>query len=307
MRAAGFSLVETLMALMLTMVVTGTALALVMPASRVSQVQPEVMDVQQRARVAAEMIARDLASAGAGMYAGPLKGVLAATTPAVLPRRLGAQNGDGPSVARATAITILSVPSTAAQTTTTAVISSASLSLSVAAAPNCGAAPLCGLQAGQDVIVKDAAGRFDVFRITNVAGPTASLRHHGQSLISTYPAGTSVSQVSSRTYEFDAAARQLRQYDGDQSDQPAVDHLSDISFSYWGMDGTGAFTELPLSLFTDGPWIGAGTTQFDADLLRVRMIRVAVAGEAVDVSLRSRVPSFTVTLGVSPRNLSVAR
>ena len=87
MRSAGFSLVETLVALVLTLMVTGTAMALVMPASRVSQTQPEVMDVQQRARVAAESIARDVASAGAGIYAGPLRGVLTGSTPAVLPRR----------------------------------------------------------------------------------------------------------------------------------------------------------------------------------------------------------------------------
>jgi len=307
-RSAGFSLVETLVALVLTLMVTGTAMALVMPASRVSQTQPEVMDVQQRARVAAESIARDVASAGAGIYAGPLRGVLTDSTPAVLPRRLGAQSGDGPDVARSSAITVLSVPATASQTTTATTISSGALALSVNAAPICGAAALCGLLAGQDVIVKDATGHFDIFRITRIVGAVATLRHHGQDLAWSYPAGSTVSQVISRTYDFDAAARQLRQYDGDQSDQPAVDHLAAVSFSYWGTGvGGSGLAELPLSTFTDGPWMGVGTTRFDTDLLRVRVIRVVVSSESAVAALRSRVPAFPVLRDISPRSLSVGR
>ena len=305
MSAAGFSLAETLVTLVLTLMVVGTAISVALPASRASMVQPEVMDVQQRARVAAEMIARDLASAGAGFYAGPARGALPASVPAVLPRRMGATHGDGPDVARATAVTMFSVPMTAAQTTTSAPISSASLTLAVNAAANCGAAALCGLLAGQDVIVADGAGHFDVFRITQVNGATGTLRHHGQDLAWQYPAGVSVSQVVSRTYEFDAAAHQLRQYDGDQRDQTAVDHLAGVTFSYWGSAPGGApgFAPLPLSAFTDGPWSGAGTTRFDVDLLRVRSIRVAIGAQAADTRWRAEAPNFGVTLEVAPRSL----
>lgn len=309
MSAAGFSLAETLVALVLTMMVAGTAMVVAIPVSRVSMTQPEVMDVQQRARVAAEMIARDLTSAGAGPFAGPARGVLPGTVPAVLPRRMGAQDGDGPDVARGTAITMLSVPVTAAETTTSAPISAASLTLAVNAAAHCGAAPLCGLLAGQDVLVTDGAGHFDVFRITHVSGATGTLRHHGQDLAWAYPVGASVSQVVSRTYYFNAATHQLRQYDGDQSDQPAVDHVTNVTFSYWGSASGGApgLAPLPLSAFTDGPWSGAGTTRFDVDLLRVRSIRVTVGAQAADVQLRARVPSFGVTLEVAPRSLSAGR
>jgi len=304
--AAGFSLAEALVSLALTMTVTGAALALTLPASRVSMTQPEVMDVQQRARVAAEMIARDLSSAGAGIYAGPRRGVLSGAIPAVWPRRIGAVNGDAADMARATAITMLSVPQTAAQTTTATPIGSGALSLVTEAAPNCGAAVLCGLTAGQDVLVTDGTGHADIFRITRVIGATATLRHHGQDLAWSYPSGSSVTQVVSRTFEYDAATRQLRQYDGDQSDQPAVDHLVGVSFSYL-VSSAGGLAPLPLSELTDGPWIGAGTMRFDADVLRVRAIRVNVGAEAADVRLRARVPSFGVSLDVAPRNLSVGR
>jgi Tfp pilus assembly protein PilW len=309
MRADGFSLVETLVAMVLTLMVTGTAISLAAPASRLSATQPEIMDVQQRARVAAETIAHDLATAGAGMYAGPMKGVLPTVIPAVLPRRMGSDDGDGPDIARDTAITILSVPSTAAQTTISAEISAASLMLSVNAAPNCPGADLCGLVAGQDVIVTDSAGHFDVFRITSVGGGAGVLRQHGQDMAWTYPIGSAVSQVVSRTYEFDAAAGQLRQYDGDRSDQPVVDDVTRLSFRYFGApsDGSAGLVAIPLSAFTDGPWSGAGTSRFDVDLLRVRMIRVAISTQAVDARFRALVPPFAVTLDVAPRSLSVGR
>lgn len=304
----GFSLVEALVAMTLTLMVTGAGLALVAPASRASSAQPEVMDVQQRARVAAEMIARDVATAGAGMVVGASRGVLTRAIPAALPRRLGAQNGDGADVARDTAITLLSVPLTAAETTIAAPISSASLTLTVNASQTCGTAVLCGLAAGDDVLVTDVAGHFDVFRITRVIGASATLRHHGQDLAWVYPTGAAVTRVVTRTFDYDAAARQLRQYDGDQSDQPAVDHLSRVSVSFFGgAPGSGALVPLPLSTFTDGPWIGAGTTRFDADLLSVRAVRVTVVAEAADASLAARVPPFSASLDVAPRSMSVGR
>lgn len=314
MKAAGFTLVETLIALTLTLVVTGSALSLMAPASRASSTQPEVMDVQQRARVAAEMIARDVSPAGAGRFvvadggtapAGP--GVLSQTMPAVLPRRLGGLRGDGADVARATAITVLSVPATAAQTTTTAAIDAGALVLTVSSAATCGAAVLCGLQAGDDVLITDGEEHFDVFRITRVTGATGTLRHHGQDLAWTYPVGSPVSAVVQRTFEFDAAARQLRQYDGDLSDQPAVDHVADVSFQYFGAGIGGGLVELLPATLADGPWAGAGSSRFDRDLLNVRLIRVQVTAEAADANLRATVPAFTVRVDVAPRALSVAR
>jgi hypothetical protein len=221
---------------------------------------------------------------------------------------LGAVNGDAATIARASAITVLSVPATASQTTTAVAISAGALSLAVNASPNCGTAVLCGLQAGQDVLVADNAGHFDVFRVTTVSGGKGTLRHHGQLLAWTYPAGSFVTQVVSRTFDFDAAAHQLRQYDGDQSDQPFVDHLSSVAFSYWGTAvGTSGLVPIPLASLVDGPWMGAGTSSFDVDLLRVRLIRVTVGTEAADVNMRALVPTFVSSVAVAPRSLSVGR
>lgn len=296
------TLTEALISLVLTMVVTATALALATPAARASLVQPEAMDVQQRARVAAETIARDLATAGIGIYAGPQSG-LALALPGVLPRQLGV-TGDSPDIARADAITMISVPATAAQTTTSAAIWPASQTLSVNAAPNCGGATLCGLTAGRDVLITNAGGDFDIFRITSVTGAVAALRFHGQVLASTYPAGSTVTEVTSRTYSLDAATRVLRQYDGDLSDQPAADHIASLTFDYFGDDiGGAALVPIDRASLADGPWIGAGSSRFDEDLLRVRMIRVSVRAEASTPSLRASAPDVTVRVDVAPRSL----
>lgn len=295
------TLTESLISLVLTIVVTSTALALATPATRGSLVQPEAMDVQQRARVAAETIARDLAAAGVGIAAGPQSG-LELALPAILPRQLGV-TGDSADIARADSITIITVPSSGAQTTTAAAMSPASLTLTVNASPNCVGAVLCGLSAGRDVLLANE-GHFDIFRITNVTGAVASLRHHGQSLGHTYPAGSTVAEVATRTYSLDGATRILRQYDGDLSDQPAADHIASLTFDYFGDDIAGpALVPIDRASLADGPWLGAGSSRYDADLLRVRMIRVSVRAEAASASLRANAPDVTVRVDVAPRSL----
>jgi hypothetical protein len=297
------TLSEALISLLLTVVVTTTALGLSAPATRASLVQPEAVDVQQRARVSAETIARDLSASGIGVYAGPSAGL--AALPSVLPRQLGV-TGDSPDVARADAITMISVPSTAAQTTLAEAVSPASQTLSVNDAPNCGGRVLCGLTAGADVLVADADGRFDIFRITNVVGAVAALRLHGQVLGVAYPAGSTVTEVISRTYSLDTATRVLRQYDGDLNDQPSADHISSLTFDYFADDGAGgALAEINRASLADGPWLGAGSSRYDADLLRVRMVRVSVRAEASTPALRASAPDVTARISVAPRTMGI--
>jgi hypothetical protein len=57
------SLAETLVAMVLTVVVTGAALSLANPNHLAFQAQPEAMDMQQRVRVAADALMRDLVMA----------------------------------------------------------------------------------------------------------------------------------------------------------------------------------------------------------------------------------------------------
>ena len=55
----------------------------------------------------------------------------------------------------------------------------------------------------------------------------------------------------------------------------------------------------------DGPWIGAGSSRYDADLLRVRLVRVSVRAEAARPSLRANAPDVVVRVDVAPRSLGI--
>lgn len=308
--ASGFSMIETVISLALSLVVSSTALSLVRPFGVAARAVPEAADIEQRARVAADTIGREVSAAGAGRYSGPPGGLLGTLgVPPVLPRRLGALRPDAALAARSEVITVLSVPATPVQTVLAAPVSSLSLTLTVAAAPGCDPAAVCGVAVGQDVLIADRDHHFDVFRVTRVGGGTASLRHHGNQLAWAYPAGATVVTVVTRTFEFDRTTAALRVYDGDLSDQTAVDQLTGVTFSYWGddpADGRG-MAPIPLAALGDGPWLGAGSSLFDADLLRVRSVRVAITARAGDPDLRARVRPLSVMLQVAPRGLTAAR
>ncbi len=295
--SAGFTLVETLIALVLTLLVTGSALALASPASRASALQPEVMDIQQRARVAADVLTRELNTAGAGLAAHQV--------PALLPLRLGSVRGDSAGTARADAVTMLSVPVGAAETTTAAAMGPVTWSMTVSSSPTC-MAVLCGWTAGADVLVADASGRFDLFRITRVSGGAATLRPHGAPAAA-YTAGAFVTAIVQRTFERDAATAQLRVYDGDQSDQPVVDHVAALSFRYFAAAPGGGLVEVPLASLADGPWVSAGSTRVDRDVFRIRLVRVALRAEASAVKWQSLAPALPLVMDIAPRALSVGR
>jgi len=75
----------------------------------------------------------------------------------------------------------------------------------------------------------------------------------------------------------------------------------------------GGLVPLPLAMFTDGPWCGSGATRFDADLLRLRAVRVTVRAQAVETSLGTsreslrHLPDLVTTFVVLPKNLGGGR
>ena len=113
---AGFSLVEMLVSTMIMLVVVGAVFSLVDPAQSISRTQPEVSDMQQRMRMAADMLEKDLIMAGAGTYSGSIAGSLANFFPPVLPYRTGAVDADPGLSFFPDRISITYVPDTAAQT-----------------------------------------------------------------------------------------------------------------------------------------------------------------------------------------------
>ena len=112
------------------------------------------------------------------------------------------------------------------------------------------------------------------------------------------------------TYYWKRDTLQLMQYDGGRSDLPMIDHVVQLAFDYFGpasAAGTALIRYDP-GVLADGPWIeDAAHRRFDADLLRVSEVRIALRLEATAVSLRRLVPDEDVVLHVALRNSRFAR
>ncbi|HYN08118.1 MAG TPA: prepilin-type N-terminal cleavage/methylation domain-containing protein [Vicinamibacterales bacterium] len=352
----GFSLVESLVALVLMLVVTGAVFGLLNPSSMASRTQPEAIDVQQRARVGIDAIQRDLLAAGAGLGSGPAVGPLVNYHAPVVPRRMGLQSADAYNLARADAITIQRAAGSYVQTTVRDPMAPGALDLTVNEPPNCPSRNgVCGLSQDMTILVFDPISNFDSFVIRQVQAQTVSLLSRQRSPSAGYAPGAYVAEAEFDTYWHDPAMRQLRHYDGYQTDVPVVDNVVALGFEYFGDPdpptrpkpplGTanclydaagnaisglsqlppqgGSLAPLSLSTLSDGPWCGAGDNRFDADLLRIRRVRVTIRIQATQAGHRGTgadyvnpgfakssqlaVPDYLAVFDVAPRNLNLGR
>src|SRR6185295_12356025 len=94
--ARGFSLLEVVISTGLMLVVMATVFTMMHPAQGAFAAGPEVADMQQRLRVGADTLSKQLIMAGAGAYQGRHAGPLDYYFPSVLPFRQGATNDDPP-------------------------------------------------------------------------------------------------------------------------------------------------------------------------------------------------------------------
>ena len=354
---AGYSIVELLVSTAIMMVVTGAIFGLVNPSQGSARTQPEVSDLQQRMRIGSDTVFKELMMSGAGPYFGSRTGSLTQFFAPIMPRRLGLINPDAKTVFREDTITLAYIPNSYSQTTIESPMPPQSAELKVTYPPNCPQAKeLCGFEEGMTVIIFDNTGHFDTFTITQVQDSAGHLQHRGQDLNYTYQAGATITQVVSNTYYRKTATNQLMRYDGANSEVPIVDNVVDLKFEYFGDPvsptqpdpgaGNGAnclydamhnFKPLPTlpadegslailkgSQLTDGPWCGSGDSEFDADLLRIRKVRVTLRLQVAQASLRgsntllfknpgaskasaSMVPDYFVRFDVTPRNLNLIR
>ncbi len=116
-REHGFSLIEMTVSMGLMLVVTGSIFALLNPGQGNFVAEPEVADMQQRTRVAADTLYKDLVMTGAGSYAGDNPMALSYFFAPVMPFRQGRLQDDPPGTFRTDAITLMMVPATTAQST----------------------------------------------------------------------------------------------------------------------------------------------------------------------------------------------
>jgi len=272
----------------------------------------------------------------------------------LLPRRVGLTGSDPFTVARNDVVTILWSPEPWRVTELSIPVAGATPALSVTAPPNCGGRPLCGFTEGTTVVIFDDTGRHGMYVLTSISGSVATLRSL-QASPPAFAAGAVVVPIESRTYVFDAAARQVRSYDGYLSDAVVIDDVVGMEVTYAGdgepparpkpaageanclFDAAGtavaalpvlplageSLAALPLELFQDGPWCGEGDRRFDADLMRVRAVRISLRlnasldqmrGSGLDFRRPGRnarplaaVPDLTLLTEVTPWNLNQGR
>jgi prepilin-type N-terminal cleavage/methylation domain-containing protein len=317
--ARGFSLVEMLLAVALTLVIAAAMFGAVRSAQQAAVVQPELADLQQRLRIATTAISADVLLAGAPA-AGSAPLVLARTIPTVLPFRAGPVEPDPPGMFRPDTLTLIAAAASAVQTTIIKPMTPADTSVRLDAQAGCPLKggvrdPACGFEAGVMLMIFDATGAHDQFVVAAVAGDVLLLQHRGSAGRShTYLAGSAIVATTSVTYYRRAATGQLMRYNGVEADVPAVDQVAALRFEYFGVAAGGALVPISAAEFTDGPWRpdAADPNRYDQDLLRIRQVSVslrvgsATATPAVPDLAPELVPELDVRFELAPRSLNGA-
>jgi type II secretory pathway pseudopilin PulG len=265
-REDGFSLIEMIVSMGLMLVVTASIFSLVNPGQGNFVAEPEVADLQQRTRVAADALYKDLVMAGSGSYAGLNPIALTYFFAPVMPYRQGRLQDDPPGTYRSDTITLLSVPATTAQSTIANDMPAKSAEFKVtkddANCPPSKADQLCGFKEGMTVLIYDVDdGSYDTFTVTEVQSEALHLQHNLDDMGKIYGAGSKIVQVESHTYYLrtDVATKthQLMHYDGAENDIPIVDNVVGLEFEYFGDPQPPLHTGKPLS-DSVGPWTTYG-------------------------------------------------
>jgi Tfp pilus assembly protein PilW len=303
-RAGGFSLLELVIATALTTAVLAGVFAMLHPARGAFQTAVEIADLQQRLRVAVDTLTRDLAMAGSGAYAAGRIGPLIYTFAPVLPFRQGQSGADPPGTFRPDVLTLISVPSTAAQTTLAVDLMPAALTVQTTAAPGCPAGSnLCRFAAGMTVIVYDETGNVGAFTIAAVDDAAAQLTFTARSANTagtTYKRGSTVIEASLHVYylKTDLATQtfQLMHYDGTaNADVPVVDHIVGLTFEFHGDPVPPTLTAAGDATYGPAPPpIGAQTTAYPAGENCVFLIDPSNGGRV------PRLPSLAAASALAP-------
>ena len=295
---SGYTFIELLVAAAVLLLLTALTCVVLVEAKTAMEVSGERADVQQRARAGIEGMLAAVREAGVGSDRGIRAGPLIQWIPPVWP---GQSDRSEPW----TGVTTLLVVADIAPAT---LVFDAPAGTTTLNFDRAGCALPCGFTDGMTVIVLDGRGDFDVFVLLETDGSSATVRRVSGGTNASYARGSAVLPAELRTYYWNTRARELRRDDGDRGDFPAVSDVVSVSFEYYGdpfpplhprppageenclydsfgtpragmavLPPAGAtLAPLDVSLFEDGPWCGSGAEPFDADLLRIRSLRIAL-------------------------------
>jgi type II secretory pathway pseudopilin PulG len=308
---AGFSLVEILVATLVIVVVLGAIAGLLSRAGDAIAAQPEVSDVQQRLRVGVAALQRDLLSAGAGAYIGPVPGGLSRYVAPVQPYRWGSNPA---GAFRDDVITVICVPALPAQASVAKLRQNPGEDLELDLRTEDGAHTFTRRMRVM-LVEPDGGWAFGV--VTEVA-PTMLRVRAATDVPPALDEGRSlVVEVTTHTYSLKpdptTGAFQLVHYDGVETELPVIDRVVSLGFRYWvEHPATATLSEIAGSNLTDGPWLpdAVSPLRYDADLLRIRRIGVRLRVQAASPWLRATtigsraVRDGELTLDVSPPNMN---
>ena len=330
-------LTELLVSVAIVLGLLGVVFELVDPAAGTLAVQSLAADLQQRQRAALAELHRHLLLAGGGPHPGT-NGIVAHLRPAVAPALRGMAGDRSPGTDR---LSVLYAPpgESGAQLASDVAASPATVGLP----PAGGCALPCGLseRGGGLALVFDAAGRSDLYRITDLTGATATLEHAAGGGPA-YGTGSFIAPVIVRGFHLDRGAEQLRVHNGAGSDLPFVDGVVEFTVRYFGAPqpalpppagpaaamapclaaaaaaapvATGVGV-LDLGGLADDLSCG-GESPFDVDLFRIRRVRVELTLRVTDPAWRrpaaasplapvrnAAIRDVVVSLDVAPRSLA---
>jgi type II secretory pathway pseudopilin PulG len=305
--ARGFSFVELTVAAAVLLIVIGGVLTLSLPSQGLFSAQSEMADMQQRMRVAADALSKDLIAAGAGGYGTVSGGALGYSVAPILPYRAGQRNADPPGTYRSDTVTILYVARNAAS------IVSTTYSLKTDAAGT------------HQLAMYDGTTNPDVPVVDNVVGLSFAYYGDPQPPIMRKPVTDPVGPwttygappYAAAVAPFAAGENCTFVNDGSPTPRPRLATFAAPS---------DALVKLTPAQLTDGPWCpdDAAAGRFDADLLRVRRVAVTLRVQAGVAALRGPagllftyggtarsavawVPDQEIHFDVTPRNLNLAR
>ncbi|HJR61994.1 MAG TPA: hypothetical protein VJ813_21485 [Vicinamibacterales bacterium] len=275
-REKGYSVLELLVASAVMLTVSGAVLVLLHDGLAGTPILEETTDLHQRARVLADALAKELRAAAAGTPSGPLSRYFAA----VDPRR----GDDPPGSVSSLALTLRYVPPRSAHSRLAQPLEPGMAVAVIEAIDGCPIGTIaCGFVAGSRAVVFDAAGHADFLEIEAIGPGALTIDPGAGSRVISYAAGSEIAEAVEVTYFLDAAARQVRRRHGGTA-LAVADNVTAMTFDYFGDD----MAAIPLSLFQDGPFRGAGAMMFDTDLLRVRTVRATIRLETGVDAMRGR-------------------
>jgi type II secretory pathway pseudopilin PulG len=266
-REGGFTVVELLIAMAITLIIAGAIAGAAPPARDAFERVPADLDLQQRGRTAIDVLSQALRAAGNNVAATESLGPLSDLLPSV---SVAGEDESGVF----TELTVIIPVRDAAQGLLAANQSApgAAMTLAPDHCPNIKDA--CGFTPGSTAVVADGAGHYDVFSIG--ATDAGSRRVTPASPLSrSYPSGSVIVEADQFTFglaEQPDGSYSLIRTTAAGAVQPIVDFVNGLSFDVIGRDAAGFFQiqQVDLWLSVEAP------TDLHRRAIRDRVFRTSI-------------------------------